>query len=58
MVFFSIWSKFHKVNSLRKFHNVNYLSILISSRLTGDPSISRAVQRDTEKRVHTGIHTT
>lgn len=50
-LFFSTWSKFYKVNSLHKFHKVNYLSILIRIPLTGDPSISRAMQRDTEKRV-------
>jgi hypothetical protein len=56
-VFFSTWSKFYKGNSLRKFHEVNYVSILIRTPLTEDPSISRVMQRDTEKRVHTGIHT-
>jgi len=54
--FFSTLSKFYKVNSLRKFHKVNYVSILIRTPLTGDLSISKAMQRDTEKRVHTGIY--
>ena len=34
--FFSTWSKFYIVNSLRKFHKVNYVSILARTPLAGD----------------------